>query len=71
MLEFSDLYSGLGPVGVVTADVHGNFRLHDKKNPTSVSTDEVLGRPNNWRSLDSRDQNFANAMPKLNANYPY
>ena len=47
------------------------FSCHDKKNPTSVSTDGVLGRPNNWRSLDSRADISANAMPNLNANHPY
>ena len=29
-----------------------------KKNLTSVSTGEVLGCANNWRSLDSRGQNL-------------
>ena len=36
-----------------------------------MSTDGVLGRPNNWRSLDSRAHGAANSMPTLNANSVY
>ena len=43
-----------------------------KENPTGVFADGVHGRPNNWRSLDSRTIVPANIMPKLTtffANY--
>ena len=45
------------------------FRSRLKKNPTSVSTGGVLGRANNWRSLDSRTIAFANAMPRWIENF--
>ena len=34
-----------------------------------MSTGGVLGRANNWRSLDSRGETTANIMPTLNANF--
>ena len=34
-----------------------------------MSTGGVLGRANNWRSLDSRGETTANIMPTFNANY--
>ena len=45
------------------------FPFTQKKNPTSVSTGGVLGRANNWRSLDSRKYELANAVPKWIANF--
>ena len=71
MRECAHLFSWLGTIGVVIDSYKTNFRSYEKKNPTSVSTDGVLGRPNNWRSLDSRAHGFANTMPTLNANSLY
>ena len=71
MREFAHLFSWLGTIGVVTDYFQKNLRSDEKKNPTSVSTDGVLGRPNNWRSLDSRAHGAANSMPTLNANSLY
>ena len=71
MREFAHLFSWLGTIGVVTDYFKKNLRPDEKKNPTSVSTDGVLGRPNNWRSLDSRANGLANAMPILSTNFPY
>ena len=70
MREFAHLFSWPGTIGVVTDYFQKNLRSDEKKNPTSVSTDGVLGRPNNWRSLDSRTHETANTMPTLNANPP-
>ena len=66
MREFAHLFSWLGTIGVVIDAYQTNLRSCEKKNPTSVSTDGVLGRPNNWRSLDSRTHETANTMPTLN-----
>ena len=71
MRKLADLSSWIGTIDIVT-DV---FRIISGraiiKNPTSVSTDGVLGRPNNWRSLDSRACGAANTMPTFNANPAY
>ena len=50
MPEFADDLFSIDVIGFVKK----YCRSHQKKNPISVSTDGVLGRPNNWRSLDSR-----------------
>ena len=67
MPEFADDLFSIDVIGFVKK----YCRSHQKKNPISVSTDGVLGRPNNWRSLDSRANELANAMPILSTNFPY
>ena len=64
MPKFADILISLGIIDVAIGVVRKYFWSRLKKNPTSVSTGGVLGRANNWRSLDSRTYSPANAVPK-------
>ena len=54
MPELADILIWLGIIGAIIGIIWQYFYHVNKKNPARVSTGEVPGFANNWRSLDSR-----------------
>jgi|TARA_E500000178_G_scaffold151926_1_gene151669 hypothetical protein len=54
MPELAGILIWLGMIGAIIGITCQYFYYVNKKNPARVSTGEVPGFPNNWRSLDSR-----------------